>query len=122
MYGSMGSNGVILIQTDGASSNDMETKVSYYGQYGVTWSDKRIPLLGGKDYLNYLTDAGMTYYSDMDKFYSNFPFLKDPNNPLYLNTYNNQTDWQDLMYNTGYATDHLSVWKVVTKLPNMTSH
>lgn len=50
MYGSMGSNGVILIQTDGASSNDMETKVSYYGQYGVTWSDKRIPLLGGKDY------------------------------------------------------------------------
>mgnify|MGYP000373357859 CR=1 FL=1 len=49
----------------------------------------------------------MTYYSDMDKFYSNFPFLKDPNNPLYLNTYNNQTDWQDLMYNTGYATDHL---------------
>jgi len=107
MYGSMGSNGVILIQTDGASSNDMETKVSYYGQYGVTWSDKRIPLLGGKDYLNYLTDAGMTYYSDMDKFYSNFPFLKDPNNPLYLNTYNNQTDWQDLMYNTGYATDHL---------------
>lgn len=107
MYGSMGSNGVILIQTDGASSNDMETKVSYYGQYGVTWSDKRIPLLAGKDYLNYLTDAGMTYYSDMDKFYSNFPFLKDPNNPLYLNTYNNQTDWQDLMYNTGYATDHL---------------
>ena len=98
----------------------METKVSYYGQYGVTWSDKRIPLLAGKDYLNYLTDAGMTYYSDMDKFYSNFPFLKDPNNPLYLNTYNNQTDWQDLMYNTGYATDHLFRVEGGDEIANMT--
>lgn len=107
MYGSMGSNGVILIQTDGASSNDMETRVSYFGQFGVNWNDKRIPLLEGKDYLNYLTDAGMTFYSDMNKFYNNFPFLADPNNPKYINTYNNQTDWQDLIYRNGFVTDNL---------------
>ncbi len=28
MYGSMGSNGVILIETDGTASNDLETRVS----------------------------------------------------------------------------------------------
>ncbi len=107
MYGSMGSNGVILIQTDGATSNDMNTRVSYSGQFGISWNNKRIPMLSGKDYLNYLTDAGMTYYTDMDNFYNNFPFLKDPNNALYLNTYNNQTDWQDLIYKKGMTTDHL---------------
>lgn len=46
MYGSMGSNGVILIETDGTASNDLETRVSYYGSYGINWNDKRMPVMG----------------------------------------------------------------------------
>lgn len=107
LYGSMGSNGVILIQTDGAVSNDLDTKVSYYGQFGVSWSDKRIPLLKGDDYKTYLTDVGLTYYNDMSKFYANFPFLQESNNPKYANLYNNSTDWQDLIYKEGFMTDNL---------------
>ena len=103
IYGSMGSNGVILIETDGAASNDLETRVSYYGQFGVNWSDKRIPLLSGTDYTSYLSDAAMTYYSDMNSMFSAFPFLKDPNNSKNYYLYNNNTDWQDLIYKNGFT-------------------
>lgn len=106
LYGSMGSNGVILIETDGASSDDLETKISYYGQFGFSWNKKRIPLLEGMGYKSYLSDAGMTYYSNMEEFFNNFPFLSDPNGK-YGYLYNNNTNWQDEIYQNGFTTDNL---------------
>lgn len=106
MYGSLGSNGVILIETDGANSNDLDTKISFYGQYGVTWNDKRMPLLKGTDYKSYLSDVGMTYFDNMETFYSNFPFLNNPDGK-YAYLYNNATDWQDVIYRNGFVTDNL---------------
>ena len=93
MYGSMGSNGVILIETDGATSDNLDTRVSFYGQYGVNWNNKRMPLLTGNDYKSYLSDIGMTYFGNMEGFFSEFPFLSDPNSK-YNYLYNNTTDWQ----------------------------
>lgn len=81
MYGSMGSNGVILIETEGAASNDMETRVSYYGSFGVNWNEKRMPLMGVEDYKHYLADVGMTISSDPQNFYKDFPFMQNPNDP-----------------------------------------
>ena len=78
MYGSMGSNGVILIKTEAAESSVLDTRVSYYGNFGTTWNNKRIPLLEGDGYKTYLTDVGLTRFSDMNQFYSIFPFLEDP--------------------------------------------
>lgn len=106
IYGSMGSNGVILIETDGATSTDLNTKVSFYGQYGVTWNKKRIPLLSGTQYKSYLSDIGMTYYDNMGSFFSEFPFLNNPDNK-YNYLYKNQTDWQDEIYRNGFVTDNL---------------
>jgi len=106
IYGSMGSNGVIMIETDGAASDDLNTKISYYGQFGVNWNDKRIPLLNTQQYKSYLSDIGMTYYDNMETFFSNFPFLTDPDN-IYSYLYNNNTDWQDQIYSNGMVTDHL---------------
>lgn len=122
MYGSMGSNGVILIQTDGATSNDLETKISYYGSFGVNWNDKRMPLLGLDDYKSYLSDVGLTIYENPNDFYSNFPFMRDPNDKRYAYLYNNNTDWQDLIYKTVLLPIIYFVWKVVTILPNMIFH
>lgn len=107
LYGSMGSNGVILIETDGAASNNLQTSVSYYGQSGVNWNNKRIPLLSGAAYTAYLTDAAMTTFADMNTLYSNFPFLNNPNDPRYVQLYNNDTDWQELIYGQGFVNDHL---------------
>ncbi len=106
MYGSLGSNGVILIETDGANSDDLDTKVSFNGQYGVSWNNKRMPLLEGTAYKSYLTDMGMTYYNNMQSFFSEFPFLNNPNSK-YSYLYNNNTDWQDEIYKNGFVTDNL---------------
>ncbi|MDR2805315.1 MAG: SusC/RagA family TonB-linked outer membrane protein [Dysgonamonadaceae bacterium] len=106
MFGSMGSNGVILIETDGATSDDLDTKISFYGQYGSVWNDKRIPLLSGTAYKSYLSDVGMSYYDNMENFFANFPFLNNPNSKYYY-LYNNNTDWQDYIYRKGFLTDNL---------------
>lgn len=106
MYGSLGSNGVVLIETDGAASNDLNTRVSFYGQYGSTWNNKRIPLLNNSEYQSYLSDVGMTYYDNMENFFAEFPFLYDPAD-RYNYLYNNTTDWQDLIYRDGFVTDNL---------------
>lgn len=106
MYGSMGANGVILIETDGAKSDNLNTQISYYGQFGVNWNDKRMSLLNGIDYKSYLTDIGIGYYDTMDEFFMNFPFMKDANSK-YGYLYNNNTDWQDEIYQNGFTTDNL---------------
>ena len=106
LYGSMGSNGVILIETDGAASNDMETKISYCGEAGVNWNNKKIPLLNNQEYKSYLSDIGMTYYDNMETFFDNFPFLTDPDN-MYAYLYKNKTDWQEQIRSNSLVTDHL---------------
>lgn len=106
LYGSLGSNGVILIETDGATSDDMNTKISYSGQFGYNWNNQRIPLMGVADYKSYLSDIGLTYYDNMETFFSNFPFLKGSDNPFNY-YYQYDTDWQDWLYQNGMTTDHL---------------
>ncbi len=106
LYGSLGANGVLLIETDGAASDDLNTKISYYGQVGMNWNNKRLPMLNTKAYKSYLSDIGMTYYNDMEVFFANFPFLSDPdNNYAYL--YNHNTDWQGTIQSNSLVTDHL---------------
>lgn len=106
IYGSMGANGVILIETDGATSDNMNTEISYYGQFGMSWNDKRIPLLSGIDYKSFLSDMGMNYYGNMENFFNNFPFMNDAEGKNgYL--YNNNTNWQDELYRNGFVTDNL---------------
>lgn len=106
IYGSMGANGVILIETDGATSDNLNTEVSYYGQFGFNWNDKRMPLLNGIDYKSYLSDMGMSYYGNMEEFFVDFPFMSDAGS-RYANYYNNNTNWQDEIYRTGFVTDNL---------------
>lgn len=106
LYGSLGSNGVILIETDGATSDDMNTKISYSGQFGFNWNNRRIPLMGVADYKSYLSDVGLTYYDNMETFFTDFPFLKGSDNPFNY-YYQYDTDWQDYLYQNGMTTDHL---------------
>lgn len=109
IYGSMGSNGVILIETDAATSENLNTEISYYGQFGTSWNNKRMPLLSGTEYKSYLSDAGMNYYGSMVTLFSRFPFLDSTAPNIYQRYYNNaaNTDWQDLIYQNGLVTDHL---------------
>lgn len=106
LYGSLGSNGVILIETEGAKSNDLNTKISYYGSFGVNWNNTSLPLLGTEEYKSYLSDIGMKKYNNMEDFFGDFPFLTDPGN-IHNYYYTHNTDWQDVINDNGIVTNHL---------------
>jgi TonB-linked SusC/RagA family outer membrane protein len=105
-YGSMGSNGVIMIETDQASATDMNTRITFSAVAGTNWNSKRIPLMNASEYKNYLSDMGLTYYPNMEAFFQDFNFLSDPNaNKSYLYQYN--TNWQDEIYRNAMTMDYL---------------
>jgi len=104
MYGSMGSNGVIMIETEKAT--DIESKVSYMGQFGIAMRQKNIPLLGADQYKSYVSDLAKTNLSMVD-IMSTFPFLQDASDYQTWYLYNNDTDWQKEIYRVGFVTDHL---------------
>lgn len=107
-YGSLGSNGVLSLET--SSSLDLQTVIEFKGSYGVAHNFRTIPVLGVSDYKSYLGNVGMTEYDDMGQLLNNFPFLRDDPNYYYNYLYNNTTDWQDLIYRNAFVTDnHLRV-------------
>jgi len=107
IYGSMGSNGVILVETDGTGSDDLETKITFSGQYGLNWNNKKLPVLGVDDYKAYVSDIGMTYYQDMQDLLDDYPFLKDDPDYYYNYLYNNNTNWQKEVYSPAVVTDNV---------------
>ncbi len=106
VYGSMGAGGVIMIETDQASATDMDTRITFSAIAGTNWNSKRMPLMGATDYKNYLSDMGLTYYPNMEAFFSDFIFLRDPQaNMAYLYQYD--TDWQDEIHRQSTTMDYL---------------
>lgn len=105
-YGSMGANGVIMIETKQASASSMDTRIGFSAIYGYNWNNRRIPLMDSKQYKSYLEDIGLTYYDNMEQFFGDFTFLSDPtaNN---ANLYQFNTDWQDQIYRNSSTMDYL---------------
>lgn len=107
LYGSLASNGVILIETDGATSDDMNTKISYDGSFGTNWRGKSLPLMNASEYKSYLSDIGMTYYNNMETFFGDFSFLSPDESDAFNYLYQYDTDWQGVLYQNSITTDHL---------------
>ncbi len=105
VYGSMGANGVILIETDKAT--DMETRVEFIGQYGFNMNQTDMPVLGVNGYKKLVSSVAMTQYSDMNDILNTFPYLVDNPDYYYKFLYNNNTDWQDQIYQNGFTTDNV---------------
>ena len=106
LYGSLASNGVILIETEQATSDNLETRVSYSGNFGANMLGKTIPVLGVSDYKSYLMDIGQTRYSSLNTLQADYPFLQNGTN-YYSYLFNNNTDWQDQIYRNGFVTDNV---------------
>lgn len=106
LYGSMGSNGVVIIETDQATATDMNTRISFNAVYGVNFNNRRIPMMNSNQYKGFLSDIGLTYYDNMEAFFKDFTFLSDPkaNN---ANLYQYNTDWQDEIMRTSTTSDYL---------------
>ena len=106
-WGSLGSNGVLLIETDGAKSDDLDTKITFVGSFGLNWQNQKLPLMNASQYKSYLSDIAMDYYgNDMGSFFSDFGFMSSPtaNN---ANLYQFDTDWQDAIYRNSMTHDYL---------------
>ena len=105
-YGSMGSNGVLMIETDQASTTNMNTRISFSAIAGMNWNKKRIPLMNASQYKSYLSDIGLTYYANQEAFFKDFTFLSNPDaNMSYLYQYD--TNWQDEIYHNSSTMDYL---------------
>lgn len=89
VYGSRGSNGVILITTKKGKPG--ESKLTYNGYYGVTSVRTRYNVLNAKEYI------AMRDFTNIN------PYMPEE---LVSRANGSETNWQDLMYQNGYVTDH----------------
>lgn len=104
-YGAMGSNGVLVINTEKAT--DLETKVEFHTVDGIAWMNTRMPLMGAGGFKSYIGDIGETVTSDMSALVEQFPFLKDDPSYHYNYVYDNNTDWQEEIYDKAFSTENM---------------
>lgn len=105
MYGSLGSNGVILIETEQASSDNLETRISYQGSFGIARQPRQIPVLGVSDFKEYLQGIGQTRYASLSSLQQDYPFLSS-NPGYYAYLFNNNTDWVDEISRNAFVTNN----------------
>ena len=100
LYGAKGANGVILIETKRNTS--LATKIDATASAGITLLPKKIDMMSGsqyKTYASHLLQGTGTNITD-------FSFLTtDPKN-YYYNKYNNNTDWNDVVYDEAFSQNY----------------
>ncbi len=97
IYGSLGSNGVILVTTKKGKAG--KVTVDFEGYYGVQYSNKRYDLLNAEQYREYATTAGFPATPPpvyVDPQYADRLAGKGPSRPE-----GGETDWQDEIYQPG---------------------
>ena len=99
IYGSKGSNGVLLINTKKGAMG--KTRFNFSSKWTIKQEPSSIPLLNGRQYTAMMQDAlwnaanakGLTNASaEMDMLFSADPINYNPNYQYY-NEYNQDTDW-----------------------------
>ncbi|PIB35732.1 SusC/RagA family TonB-linked outer membrane protein [Reichenbachiella sp. 5M10] len=85
VYGSKGSNGVIMITTKSGVSGKVTVDINAYA--GTQWTTKRYDLLDTDEYIQYATDA--------------FGAPTRMTDPQYASMLDNNTDWQDEIFQKG---------------------
>lgn len=90
IYGSRGANGVIIISTKRGKPG--ETHISYNGYYGITDVTKKYPVYNADEYraLRDISPWNQGYMPEEQESIDK----------------GRSTDWQDLMYEHGFITDH----------------
>ena len=100
LYGSKGSNGVILIKTK--RGTDMATKINLNIITGITTTPSTTPAMSGSDYKVYVTDmlgsAGMT-----NNEIAQLPYLNDNPARSTYQVYHNNTNWANVIYQTAVS-------------------
>lgn len=100
LYGTKGSNGVIIITT--ARARELGTRIDFGAYTGINFAPTNLPVMQAQDYRMYLSDIlqskGLSNAEIQDLPYMN----DDVNNPDY-HRYHNNTNWQDQVFNKSYT-------------------
>ena len=100
IYGAKGANGVIFIETKRNTS--LATKIDATVSAGITLLPKSLPVMSGSQFKTYASDLLKTTGTNL----SEFQFLtSDPSN-YYYNKYNNNTDWNDVIYREAFSQNY----------------
>jgi len=91
VYGSKGSNGVILITTKSGTPSEKAT-LSFDSYTGVNFVDERFDVLNTQQYTRYASEIG--------------PTPDRVSNPAYASYMANETDWQDALFRTGFMQNY----------------
>ena len=95
IYGSLGSNGVIMVTTKKGKAG--KVTVDFEGYYGVQYSNKRYDVMNAAQYKEYATGGAFTtppVYTN--PIYADRLAGKNPSQPQ-----GGETNWQDEIYQTG---------------------
>ena len=106
-YGSLGSNGVLLIETEQATSDNLDTRISFSGQYGAKMVGRTVETLDAEAYKNYLRQIGITRYDRMGQLLQDYPFLQTSTAYPTHYIFNNDTRWQDEIYQPALLTNNV---------------
>lgn len=106
-YGSLGAGGVISIETEQATSDNLDTRISFSGQYGAHLRGRTIDVLDANGYKNYLRSVGMTRYPQIGLLTTDYPFLQTSSDYPSAYIFNNNTDWQGEIYRPVFHTDNV---------------
>ena len=105
LYGARGGNGVILITTKRGKS--MATRIDANISAGVSLVPQLPTMMNASQYRNYATEILGTVPENVNRDTPiSFRFLNDDPNNYYYNTYHNDTDWTDFVYDTAMTQNY----------------
>lgn len=105
-WGVLGSNGVIMIETQQANSDNLDTRITFSGQYGFNVKQSAIPVLDASQYRAYMKDLGLTLYPSMSALTNDYPFLQNAASYTGDYLFNENNNWMDEIQRTGFVTDN----------------
>lgn len=100
LYGAKGANGVILIQTK--RNKSLATKIDATVSAGITLIPKSYSMFDGSQYKSYTSDLLKTTGTSV----TDFKFLNPDPTYYYYNKYNNNTDWNDMIYREAFSQNY----------------
>jgi len=104
IYGSRGANGVILITTKKGKSG--RTTISGYVSSSVTEIDKKLDMLNGVEYANYINEAALLNGNAVQYHVNNgevYPISNEDGTPIISDIPARQVNWQDEIYKLGLS-------------------
>ncbi|MBN1185129.1 MAG: SusC/RagA family TonB-linked outer membrane protein, partial [Bacteroidales bacterium] len=95
--GSMGANGVIVINTEEKKETSSAIRVHVF--QGFTMPSSKMSLMNSEQFNDYFNQQIASSELSQDEINARFPFLTPGNDPNGL--YSNNTDWQDEIFTSG---------------------